>query len=88
MLNILKFICGLFLLFILSHSQSWATNLNQKTNLLLNNKSDLALIENYINNIKFLEADFLQEAADKTVINGKLWLSRPGKIRIEYQKPS
>ncbi len=60
----------------------------QSPSLLAKNKADLTLIENYLNNIKFLEANFVQEAAGGNIVNGKFWLSRPGKMRIEYSKPT
>jgi outer membrane lipoprotein-sorting protein len=70
------------LLFLAFASQSFA---NQ--NLLTQNKNDLTQIENYLNNIKTLQADFVQESG-KNVVNGKFFLSRPGKMRIEYGQPA
>ncbi|MES2676744.1 MAG: outer membrane lipoprotein carrier protein LolA [Pseudomonadota bacterium] len=61
-----------------------------KTNqdFLNQNKSDLTSIENYLNNIKFLNANFTQQASNGEVSNGKFLLSRPGKMRVEYDKPT
>jgi len=47
-------------------------------------KSDLTLIESYLNNIQNLSAKFIQETSDGQVSEGKFFLSRPGKMRIEY----
>ncbi len=33
-----------------------------------------------------LSADFSQAGADGRVLNGKLWLARPGKVRFQYDK--
>lgn len=46
--------------------------------------SDLAEIENYLNNIKNLSASFIQESFDGSISEGNFFLSRPGKMRIEY----
>ncbi len=50
-------------------------------------KEDLLKVENYLNNIKNLSADFTQEI-DKNKAEGKFYLSRDqkssGKMRIEY----
>ncbi len=51
-------------------------------------KDDINKIENYFNNIKYLSSIFLQESSDGSVTYGKFYLSRPGKMRIEYQEPS
>lgn len=46
--------------------------------------ADLAQIELYLNNIKNLSAKFIQETSGGNVAEGKFYLSRPGKMRIEY----
>ena len=45
-------------------------------------------INDYLNEIKTLRADFLQVATNGEVASGKLYISRPGKIRFEYKPPS
>ncbi|MCE3254629.1 MAG: lipoprotein chaperone [Rickettsiaceae bacterium] len=57
------------------------------TDFISQNKVDLLQIENYLNNIKFLKATFVQEAPSGNS-SGKFFLARPGKMRIEYEKPS
>lgn len=44
----------------------------------------LARIEERLNDIKSMTADFIQRAPDGSVSEGKLFLQRPGKIRFEY----
>ncbi len=46
---------------------------------------DLKKIENYLNNLKYLSANFTQKTADSKT-EGKFFLSRPGKMRVEYKK--
>ncbi len=48
-------------------------------------ESDLSQIELYLNNIKNLSAKFVQETSDGNIAEGKFFLSRPGKMRIEYE---
>ncbi len=47
-------------------------------------KVELEQIENYLNNIKNLSAKFTQETSDGSFVEGKFFLSRPGKMRVEY----
>lgn len=46
-------------------------------------KSELAAIESYLNNLQNLKAKFVQTSANGDVA-GKFYLSRPGKMRVEY----
>lgn len=54
-----------------------------KQNLLQKHRIELKKIENYLNNIKNLSSDFIQTSQGQYV-SGKFYLSRPGKMRIEY----
>lgn len=47
-------------------------------------KNEIAEIEQYLNNIKNLSTKFTQESSGGAVVEGKFYLSRPGKMRIEY----
>jgi outer membrane lipoprotein-sorting protein len=85
-LIMLKQITIIISIFLANWQQSFAQNVS--ANLLTKNKADLSLVENYLNNIKSLEANFVQESSSGGVVNGKLLLLRPGKMRIEYGKPS
>ena len=55
-----------------------------KVNFLEEYSEDLSQIESYLNNIKNLSAKFIQESSDKSLVEGNFFLSRPGKMRIEY----
>jgi len=44
--------------------------------------------EDYLNAIKFLKVSFTQNNPDGSISSGKVYLSRPDKMRIEYHKPS
>ena len=50
--------------------------------------SAIERINTYLNEIKTLRADFLQVATNGEIASGKLYMSRPGKIRFEYKPPS
>ncbi len=43
-------------------------------------------IENYLNGLKTLEADFTQTTSDGSIVGGKFYLNRPGKLRFEYDQ--
>lgn len=51
-------------------------------------KADVDLIEKYLNNIKTLQSGFLQISSSGSHAQGKLSMSRPGKLRIEYDPPT
>ena len=47
----------------------------------------IARVERYLNGMTTLKADFLQVAHDGSVGEGTLFISRPGKLRLEYAPP-
>lgn len=56
----------------------------EKINFLEQYSEDLSQIEVYLNNIHNLSAKFVQESSGGKLIEGNFFLSRPGKMRIEY----
>lgn len=50
-------------------------------------KVDLTKIEDYLNNLKTLEAGFVQMASNGGTAEGKIYISKPSKIRMEYTAP-
>lgn len=50
--------------------------------------ADVKQIEDYLNNIKTLEADFVQVASNGGTAEGKLYIAKPNKIRMEYADPT
>jgi len=51
-------------------------------------KKDLARVENYLNGLKDISADFLQVDDAGGMMHGQLAISRPGKMRVSYAPPS
>ena len=51
-------------------------------------RADLQRIERYLNEIRTMTSPFLQVAPDGGQSKGTIALSRPGKIRIDYEPPS
>lgn len=45
-------------------------------------------IETYLNNIKSLEATFVQMASNGATAEGRLFIKKPNKIRMEYGAPT
>jgi len=45
-------------------------------------------VNNFFENLKTLEADFIQVGPSGNVSNGKVYFDLPGKLRIEYQNPN
>ncbi|WP_158965492.1 LolA family protein [Chachezhania sediminis] len=51
-------------------------------------KLDLGTLSSYLNQLKTAEASFTQISNDGTLDTGHLWISRPGKMRFEYDPPN
>lgn len=49
---------------------------------------DLKQIESYLNNIKTMKADFVQVSSNGGSAEGKLYIAKPNKIRMEYADPT
>ena len=51
-------------------------------------RADLTRIEAYLNSLTTLKARFLQVAPDGGLSGGQAWLSRPGRMRFQYDPPA
>lgn len=47
----------------------------------------LQKLENYLNSITTIKADFIQSASNGSYSEGYFYLQRPGKMRIDYKPP-
>jgi len=47
----------------------------------------VARVEDYLNGIRTLRADFTQIAPDGKTSTGKVYIKRPGRLRFEYDPP-
>jgi outer membrane lipoprotein-sorting protein len=50
-------------------------------------RADVGRVVAYLNNIHTLESHFDQTAADGSDSSGKLYVERPGKLRLQYDPP-
>lgn len=50
-------------------------------------QADVYRVEAYINRITTFKADFVQIAPNGATARGTLWISRPGRLRVEYRPP-
>lgn len=51
-------------------------------------RADLARIETYLNGLKNISADFLQVDDAGGMMRGEIAISRPGKMRVDYDPPN
>jgi outer membrane lipoprotein-sorting protein len=51
-------------------------------------QTGVAEVEKYFNSIRTLQARFVQSNPNGTVVQGTLYLRRPGRMRFEYDAPS
>ena len=56
--------------------------------LTAQNKIDLKRVEDYLKSLSTLKSRFLQTSSDGSIASGKLFMSRPGKLRFEYDPPA
>jgi outer membrane lipoprotein-sorting protein len=77
---------ALFFLVIVFLGNSYASPKLQDKNI--NMKAELSKIEYYLNGITTFVADFTQIAPNGEVSTGKLFLSRPNKLRWQYNPPT
>jgi outer membrane lipoprotein-sorting protein len=56
--------------------------------LSVQDKADLARISAYLDGLRTLKAHFLQVSPDGDTSEGTAWLSRPGRMRFEYDPPA
>ena len=64
---------------ILSYQTSYASEKKQVATIQ---------IEKFFKNLTSLEAKFIQVSPSGNVSNGKIYLDLPGKLRLDYEKPS
>ena len=50
--------------------------------------AQLQRIAGYLNGIRTMTAKFQQVASNGAVSSGRLWVSRPGRMRFEYDRPN
>lgn len=53
-----------------------------------NVSADLARLDGALNSISNFEGRFMQRNPDGSMDQGKIYLSRPGKLRFEYEEPN
>lgn len=70
-----KYLVALLILFLSTEARAQSAENLQK-------------IETYLNNIKSLEATFVQMASNGATAEGRLFIKKPNKIRMEYAEPT
>lgn len=58
------------------------------SNVRAQSAENIEKIETYLNNIKSLEATFVQTASNGGTAEGRLFIEKPNKIRMEYAEPT
>ena len=78
-LIIIRYFSVIISLIILSYSQALSSDQQD----LLKTK-----IEDFFINLNTLKADFIQVSPSGNISSGKIFIDLPGKLRIDYNKPS
>lgn len=69
-----------------AHAPAWAQG-DPLAGLNTQQRTDLARVNTYLNQLDRLQAGFMQIAPDGAVSRGKFFLNRPGRMRFEYAPP-
>src|SRR5262249_10822638 len=56
--------------------------------LTYSDRQTISRIEGYLSGIETISSEFIQFAPNGDVTNGKFYLKRPGKLRMEYNPPT
>jgi outer membrane lipoprotein-sorting protein len=56
-------------------------------NLTQQQRQEIGRIEQYLDGVKTLKSEFVQAGNDGSLVKGTIWLSRPNKMRLEYDPP-
>ena len=83
---------GLFLIYFIIASllvtSNWQLVTPAYADIYSRNAADLERIQDYLNGITTVTADFTQVAPDGSLTGGKFFLKRPGKMRWQYSPPT
>jgi outer membrane lipoprotein-sorting protein len=60
----------------------------QAAQLTDSDKADIARVEAYLNSLSSVKASFQQYTASEGLAFGRIYLRRPGRLRVEYDPPS
>jgi outer membrane lipoprotein-sorting protein len=60
----------------------------QAAQLTESDKADIARVEQYLNGITTMKASFQQYTESEGLAFGRIYLRRPGRLRVEYDPPS
>ena len=66
---------------LICSGHAWAQGLSPA------DQAQVAQIEAYINRLTTFKADFVQIAPNGATARGTMWISRPGRLRVEYRPP-
>jgi outer membrane lipoprotein-sorting protein len=56
--------------------------------MTVQDQTDIPRIETYLNSLHTLTARFIQTTSNGKTSYGKLWLERPGRMRLQYDPPA
>src|SRR5580658_3367913 len=82
------FLGGVALALLVARSPARAAAAPARAVLSPADQADLDRIQAYLNGIKTVTGKFEQTNPDGSVSTGTVWLSRPGKMRFDYDPPT
>jgi outer membrane lipoprotein-sorting protein len=85
--QITAWLCAAMLWVFAAPGLSAAAAIAPQPQLGSEDQAELARIEEYLNGIRTVQSRFLQHSSNGERAEGQLYLSRPGKLRVEYEPP-
>ncbi|MEQ8196230.1 MAG: outer membrane lipoprotein carrier protein LolA [Rhodospirillales bacterium] len=76
------------MLAVFGHAAPVSAQSPQLAKLTAEDRGDIKRIETYLNNLQTVAARFLQVSSNGGYAEGQLYISRPGKMRIDYAPPA
>ena len=84
--NLFCGLCGAALLVFYTGAN--ATDLPQQAAVQSSGAAETSALEAYLNSVRTVTSSFVQTTSSGNIAEGTLYLSRPGRLRIDYKPPT
>jgi len=69
-------------------ANAFASNPPQQAAVESTNEADIVSLETFLNSVRTVRSSFVQTSSSGHVARGTIYLSRPGRLRINYKPPA
>ena len=89
--RLIRHLLGVFCiaaLLAIHYGRAFASDPLQQAAVQPPDNADIATLQTYLNSVRTVRSSFVQTASNGHIAEGTLYLSRPGKLRIDYKPPA